>query len=242
MRLEWPGCVNARDLGGTPRPTRPGVPGDLPARDSGLPARDSGLPARDGGPPVDGVGLPLRDGGSLREGLLIRSDSHALLTPAAVAALRERPPALILDLRWPRECAASPSPFAADAFYRNVPLLSDPLGYDPPDDSYAPMLDHNGPRVARSLREVAAAGPGAVIVHCHGGRDRTGLLVAILLTLAGVAPDDIAADYAETPGCDAAAMRHTVDHAEARYGGIESYLLTHDVTPAEIEAIRSRFA
>jgi protein-tyrosine phosphatase len=200
VRLDWPDCVNARDLGGT----------------------------------------PTRDGGRLRDGALIRSDSHALLTPAAVTAFRERPPALILDLRWPRECAASPSPFAADAYYRNVPLLSDPLGYEVLDHTYAPMLDHNGVRVAQAVHEIAAAPPGAVVIHCHGGRDRTGLLAAVLLGLAGVAPDDIAADYAATPGADAAAMSHTLRHAEERYGGIEPYLRDHGVTPAELTAIRRR--
>ncbi|BEL07393.1 hypothetical protein Q0Z83_055840 [Actinoplanes sichuanensis] len=199
MRLDWPDCVNARDLGGTP--------------------------AR---------------GGRIRDNALIRSDSHALLTPAAVAVFRERPPALILDLRWPRECVAAPSPFAADGFYRNLPLLSDPLGYDPPDHTYAPMLDHNGARVAEAVQEIAAAPPGAVIIHCHGGRDRTGLLAAVLLGVAGVAPDDIAADYAATPGTEAAAMSHTLEHARSRYGGIEPYLLGHGVTAAEIDAVRSR--
>ncbi|MEU8661555.1 tyrosine-protein phosphatase [Actinoplanes philippinensis] len=200
MRLDWPDCVNARDLGG----------------------------------------IPVRDGGRLRDGALIRSDSHALLTPAAVARLRERPPALILDLRWPRECDASPSPFAADPYYRNVPLLSDPLGYEVLDHTYAPMLDHNGVRVARAVREIAAAPPGAVIIHCHGGRDRTGLLAAVLLGLAGAAPDDIAADYAATPGADAAAMSHTLAHAESRYGGLEAYLRENGVTTAEIDAVRER--
>jgi protein-tyrosine phosphatase len=200
VRLDWPDCVNARDLGGT----------------------------------------PARDGGRLRDHALIRSDSHALLTPAAVATFRERPPALILDLRWPRECAEAPSPFAADTYYRNLPLLAEPLGYDPPDHTYAPMLDHNGVRVARAVREIAGAPPGAVIIHCHGGRDRTGLLAAVLLGIAGVAPDDIAADYAATPGTDAAAMSHTLRHAESRYGGFEPYLLSHGVPADAITAIRRR--
>ncbi|GIF38097.1 tyrosine-protein phosphatase [Actinoplanes xinjiangensis] len=200
MRLDWPGCLNARDLGGT----------------------------------------PTRDGGRLRDNALIRSDSHALLTPAGIAMLRERPPALILDLRWPRECAEAPSPFAAEAWYRNLPLLADPLGYDPPDDTYAPMLDHNAERVAAAVHEIAAAPPGAVIIHCHGGRDRTGLLAAVLLGVAGVAPDDIAADYAATPGTDAAAMSHTLQHAETRYGGVEQYLLSHGVSAAEITTVRRR--
>jgi protein-tyrosine phosphatase len=200
VQIDWPGLVNARDLGGTPAGA----------------------------------------GGRVRDGALIRSDSHALLTAAGAGAVRASRPGLILDLRWPRECDASPSPFTADAFYRNVPLLSDPIGYDPPAHTYAPMLDHNGERVAQAVHEIAAAPDGAVIVHCHGGRDRTGLLVAILLGVAGAAPDDIAADYARTPGTDAAAMSHTLEHAATRWGGVEPYLLQHGVTPADIAAVRDR--
>ena len=42
----------------------------------------------------------------------------------------------------------------------------------------------------------AQAPEGAVVVHCHGGKDRTGIVVALLLRLAGVPIDEIAADYA----------------------------------------------
>ncbi|MBO3741386.1 tyrosine-protein phosphatase [Actinoplanes sp. NEAU-H7] len=60
MRLDWPNCGNARDLGGT----------------------------------------PTRDGGRVRAGALIRSDSHARMTAASVEALRGHGLGLILDLRW----------------------------------------------------------------------------------------------------------------------------------------------
>ena len=43
---------------------------------------------------------------------------------------------------------------------------------------------------------IADAEEGGVLVHCHAGKDRTGLVVALLLAVAGVAPEVIAADYA----------------------------------------------
>ncbi|MEU4694797.1 tyrosine-protein phosphatase [Actinoplanes sp. NPDC023714] len=200
MSLEWPDCVNARDLGGT----------------------------------------PTLGGGAIRPGALIRSDSLGLLTPASVAALRELGLALILDLRWPRECDKDPSPFAGDPAYRNVPLLDDPLGYEPPEDTYAPMLDHNAERIGRAFRVIAAAPAGGVVVHCHGGRDRTGVVVALLLALAGVGGDLIAADYARTQGCEADAMRATLTHADRRHGGVEAYLREAGVSGEELAAIRQR--
>lgn len=50
--------------------------------------------------------------------------------------------------------------------------------------------DERGPDVAPRPTE-----PGGVVVHCGIGRDRTGLITLLLLALAGVAAEDIAADY-----------------------------------------------
>ncbi|WP_328478270.1 tyrosine-protein phosphatase [Actinoplanes sp. NBC_00393] len=185
-------------------------------------------------------GTPTHDGRRIRPGALIRSDSHGLLTAASVATVQALHPALILDLRWPRECERDPSTLAADPAYRNVPLLADPLGYDPPDDTYAPMLDHNSERIALAFRTIAAAPPGPVLVHCHGGRDRTGALIALLLGVAGVDAETIAADFARTPGTEAIAMRNTLSHAERRYGGVERYLLEAGVPAADLDRIRDR--
>lgn len=185
-------------------------------------------------------GIPTTDGHRIRPGALIRSDSHGRLTAGAAAEIRARGIARILDLRWSRECAADPSPFAGDVFYRHVPLLDDPLGYEPPEDSYGPMLDHNRARFARAFHEVATAPPGSIVIHCHGGRDRTGALIALLLAVAGVAPEDIAADFARTPGTVAESMLNTLSHAVTRYGSVAEYLAGCGIPAAEITAIRDR--
>ena len=38
----------------------------------------------------------------------------------------------------------------------------------------------------------------ASVVHCQAGKDRTGLVTALLLRLAGVPTDEVALDYAES--------------------------------------------
>ena len=48
------------------------------------------------------------------------------------------------------------------------------------------------------MTEVAEAPEGTVLIHCAGGIDRTGLVAALLLRLAGVAVETIAQDYAES--------------------------------------------
>jgi protein-tyrosine phosphatase len=50
-------------------------------------------------------------------------------------------------------------------------------------------------RCAAAVAAIARARPGGVLIHCRRGRDRTGLVVMLLLALVGVAPEDIAADY-----------------------------------------------
>ena len=50
-------------------------------------------------------------------------------------------------------------------------------------------------RCAAAITAVAHAGPGGILVHCVGGRDRTGLVTLLLLALVGVPAEEIAADY-----------------------------------------------
>ena len=62
--------------------------------------------------------------------------------------------------------------------------------------------------VRHALQAIAAAEPG-ILIHCSAGRDRTGLITALLLANAGVAPEDIAVDYAESVRIMAAAQTNS---------------------------------
>jgi protein tyrosine/serine phosphatase len=114
---------------------------------------------------------------------------------------------------------------------------------------------------------VAQAPEGAVVVHCHGGKDRTGLVSAFLLRLAGVPIDEIATDYAlseerlrtrheewfaqaaderelerlhrisKTP---ASSMREVIEELERRYGSIAGYLKAGGATDEDLERARAR--
>ncbi|MGV8880548.1 MAG: tyrosine-protein phosphatase [Rhodoglobus sp.] len=71
--------------------------------------------------------------------------------------------------------------------------------------------------VLGSLTAIANASAG-VLVHCSAGRDRTGMISALLLSNAGVAPKDVAADYAESVRAMAGARTHAPNDRQAGWG------------------------
>ena len=132
---------------------------------------------------------------------------------------------------------------------------------------YLIFLEHFRSNVAAAIRAVANAPEGGVVVHCHGGKDRTGLVSAFLLRLAGVPIEEIAADYAlseerlrsrhdewfaqaaderelarlhrvsKTP---AASMVGVLEELERRYGSIEGYLKAGGAADEDLERARAR--
>jgi len=186
-------------------------------------------------------GIATSGGGRIRERSLVRTDNHDRLEAAGLTAIRSYGVSRIIDLRWAWEALKYPSPLAADERYRLVPACFDPIGdEDIPSDSYRLMVDASGDRLAAVLAAIAEAPPGAVVLHCHAGRDRTGLVVALALSLAGAPVDSIAADYALSEGSIPATMVNTLAHLEAEYGGVADYLIGSGLTPAQLAAVRAR--
>lgn len=63
------------------------------------------------------------------------------------------------------------------------------------------IVDERGPRLVEAIRLIAdVPDGGSVVVHCTAGKDRTGLVVALVLAAAGVARGDVVSDYALTEG------------------------------------------
>ncbi|SCE86814.1 tyrosine-protein phosphatase [Micromonospora mirobrigensis] len=186
-------------------------------------------------------GLPTVDGGRIRERALIRTDNHGRLVPAGIDAIRSYGVTRVIDLRWGWEAAKYPSPLAGDERYRLIPACFDPTGDEEiPPDSYRLMADTSRGRLAAALTAVAEAPPGGVVLHCHAGRDRTGLVAALALHVAGVAVESIAADYALTENSPPEMMVNTFAHLQARYGGVDEYLVGCGLAPGQLAGIRAR--
>lgn len=167
-QLSWPACVNARDLGG----------------------------------------LPLTTGGATRPGALVRSDSADRLDADGWAALLDHGVRTVVDLRNDDERAPVDGrpPQVETLVLPHDGLEEHPdfwaTWWDDPRFAtplyFAPHLERFPHRSARVLQAIAHARPGGVLVHCQGGRDRTGLITMLALSLAGVTSDAIADDYARS--------------------------------------------
>jgi protein-tyrosine phosphatase len=143
-------------------------------------------------------GLPLADGGETAHRVVVRADWLPGLSEAGRAALVDYGVSLVVDLRPDREheddgLAPLPVPVVRQAM---DPRLV-PAAWDWPTmrEAYLALADRFRGELARTLTLLGDADPPAV-VHCAGGRDRTGIACGMALWLAGVEPDAIAADHA----------------------------------------------
>lgn len=215
--------------------------------------------------------MPAGDGKRIRDGALIRSDRHSRLTDVGVAAVNSLGLTAIVDLRASDECAREPSPFARVGHYLNVDWTDTIPGLSATaslGELYSARLDQHSDKIARAIAFIAdAPAGGGAAVHCAVGKDRTGIVVALLLDLVGVDRHVIAADYAHSYDRMAAAfdaeleaipdearrrrsrelqasepesMLALLDHLERRYENAEKYLLANGLTQHQLSALTQR--
>ncbi|MEZ4677982.1 MAG: tyrosine-protein phosphatase [Caldilineaceae bacterium] len=238
--LAWPNCYNIRDLGGLPT--------------------DSGHPTR--------------------VGAVVRSDLPARLTVEGQRALLAYGIRTLIDLRRSTQVAEEPSlVFAPEITEQpptlyNVSLEEHGAAVDEAirqagnrrAEVYLLTLQHNQRQVARILQTIATAPPGGILIHCSAGKDRTGIVTALLLGLVGVPEALIADDYALSqqqlwplyerlveaaggeehvgwwlkPTATPAMMLHVLNELRSNYGGVVEYLRLAGVSEATIAQVRAR--
>jgi protein tyrosine/serine phosphatase len=242
--LVWDGCLNVRDLGGH----------------------------------------ATQDGRETRYGAIVRADSVHQLTDAGWAAMVDYGIRTVIDLRGDHEREDDP-PAELPVEVLHVPFMEAnerewmeieaklEVAAAVPDigeatrDVYLIFLEHFRQNVAAGIKAVAHAPEGGVVVHCVGGKDRTGLLTAFLLHLARVDTAQIATDYAlseerlrprhedwfaqaetdaelerlrrisQTP---AEAMVGVFAELERRYGSVEDFLRSAGVSDEELALVQKR--
>jgi protein-tyrosine phosphatase len=167
-------------------------------------------------------GLPGEDGRQTLGGRLLRSDNLQDLSPADVAKLVDDfGVTTVVDLRSSAEVASEgPAPLdsvpgvrhahhpvipelgsatdaIAEALLTRIDRDRSRFPDDPTCGHYLGYLDDRPDQVVAALQSIARA-QGAALVHCAAGKDRTGVVVALALTAAGVRPEAVVADYAAT--------------------------------------------
>jgi protein-tyrosine phosphatase len=235
--------------------------------------------AANGGRRIDlGGTLNLRDlggypaaGGVVRWRTLLRSDGLHMVDSGGVATLAELGLRTVVDLRTQFEAETAPSALDGLAVrLEHISILSGDLQSLPLelDAIYRYMIDDCGEAIAAAIRVLCAADALPGLVHCSAGKDRTGVVIALVLAVLGVPDQVIAADYAlsatyldpdRTPaigqlqastglGDDLtrtlltsppALILDTLAWARAASGSVERYLVDRGVRPEELAQLRS---
>jgi protein tyrosine/serine phosphatase len=155
-------------------------------------------------------GLPTVAHGVTEWGAIVRSDSMQELEARGWEEVEAYGIRTVIDLRNPGEIGADAAPRPASIETVNIPLdvTEDREFWDVWENGpafatplyYRPHLERFPERSAAVLRAIATAPPGGVAFHCQGGRDRAGQISILVLAIAGVEPEAIAADYALSDG------------------------------------------
>jgi protein-tyrosine phosphatase len=213
-------------------------------------------------------------GHHVRRGRVYRSDSLAHVEPSDVLHLvEERGITTVIDLRREHEVEAAPLAALEAAGVRVVhqslidpavpPLQTSDIVDGTLADRYVSILDTSGDQFVSVVRMIADRANHPMVFQCAAGKDRTGLVAAIVLGLLGVDDETIATDYAasatvvdmllarlharapdrEPPGprimsAEASTMHAALDWMRDRYGSVEGYTRAHGLTSEEIGALR----
>jgi protein-tyrosine phosphatase len=203
----------------------------------------------------------------------VRTADLSHLTDADKAALAKRGIALDIDLRTTDEATKAPDALANDARFKyvRISLMGDkPLDMTHMPSSlgvlYAKALDEDQAQFKQVFEAIAAQKDGTVLYHCTAGKDRTGMISALLLSLAGVKHEDIVHNYAisayylkpmmaapqmaamvkQNPalaplmGTPPEAMGQFLDALQKQYGGAEGYLHKIGVSDADVKIVQAR--
>ena len=168
--------------------------------------------------------------GETRWRRILRADGLHRLDGEGMTVLVEAGVATVIDLRHPGELSSQPNPFHANPAvrYHNVSLFESLAptpkpGQDLLLELYIMALDTRQAAIAEVLTIIADAPAGTVLYHCTAGKDRTGIISALLLALADVEAALIVSDYALTAEMIAPMVDEIAAHAAANGADLDAF-------------------
>jgi len=220
-------------------------------------------------------GYRTADGRHVRWRRMFRAGGLSNLSPADLAVLRELGIATVLDLRSTAEWESGRFPVDDHPVaFHHLPLVEeilDPTRYEVPEGMlaarYQEIAQIGSSYIAQAISIVADADTHPIVVHCLAGKDRTGVVVALVLALLGVPDEVVAEDYALSnlamaalreraeasgvPQRRSPAVSNEVFSAKPSniaalfaalrdaHGSLEDYVISSGVKPAAIESLRA---
>ena len=229
-------------------------------------------------------GYRTASGGRTRWGVLFRADSLHKLTAADLRVFERLGMHWVFDLRGDQELATHPNRVPAtqlavvgrprtDGAVDDAAVRADWAASGDGErilrDLYVGMLVHSGPLFGRLIATLAEPGGVPAVFHCHAGKDRTGIVAALVLLAVGVDRETVLDDYELTrqyrkfehqqdsftnmidrglsPEVAAGvlstprwAMSDAIDALDSDHGGIEQYLTTEaGLSTAQLDALRN---
>ena len=211
-------------------------------------------------------GYPAGPGRRTRWRTLFRADCLDRLAVDAQLQVLDLGVRQVIDLRRADELESRPNVFLESprVRYLHVPIVDE----DPYPlvgslvATYRVFLDERRDRIVDVFRAVLAPDGLPAVIHCAAGKDRTGVVIALLLAAVGASPDVIAEDYGlsqqcfamrwEAPGvaeagseamveddapivdCPPVYMLETLEHLDRVHGGVERYLRDGGLTPDDL--------
>lgn len=228
-------------------------------------------------------GLQTMSGEPLRRGVAYRADGLHRLPTEEIERLASLGVRTVVDLRSDGEVDVAASIAAEGIVVLHLPVLRDVWSHDAFDggaspvdavtflvERYLEMLDEGAGAIAAIFELLAASSCRPLAFHCSAGKDRTGVIAALLLALLGVPDDDIADDYttsaaamdklvewvrtqrpeaadamAKQPAvflsCPPEAMHVFLARVRARWGSVERYLDSIGVDATTRDSVRAAF-
>ncbi len=224
-------------------------------------------------------GYPTEDGRSVGWRRVYRSDGLHHLSAADIATLRDLGLGEIVDLRSTNELTADGrGPLEAEAIaFHHLPLFDGQTNRRPDPafdeatatlaDRYFFLADFAQEAIARVLSILADAST-PVVYHCAAGKDRTGVVSAVLLGILGVRDEIIVADYAasrdnldsiierlmstegyqtmlsalppDTMHAEPATMESFLERMRDRFGSMEGYAVAAGMSAGDVGRLRDR--
>jgi protein-tyrosine phosphatase len=221
-------------------------------------------------------GYTTADGSVTRWRTLLRSGSLSRLNEEGQEKLLELGLRTVIDLRHEQETKLYPNAFAKSSAvtYQVIPLIDLDLDKKISEcqtlaDMYRMMLDECFAQFKEVIETIAYAGDGTVLFHCAAGKDRTGMVSALLLGVLGVEAGIIVDDYScsdlylqsfyelnreslrkegKNPdyyeryyNSHPQNILSALEYLETRFGGAANYLAWAGVSSDTIGALKQRF-